>query len=428
MELVIKCLALSVVMSFSCKLFFETLIPLRKWEHRWIEKTIIPAFVSAFMIISFSEVPPYIFQALRLILAISIITQIYYKIRVMQNVILSVLFCALFWITNTLVLACVYALSLERMLIFDFQEDIADILFLCLIVLFHHQYKGRMDSLADTKWVRFGYFPIFSLIVIMSITIMLWGDVNINRNAIVVAVVSFGIINILAIYFIGNLLEKEAEMQKMRLSQERNLSQMNLYRSMQTSFDQQRKYLHDYKNQLLCIQGRLEEGQTEETLCYVKKLTGGLQQHTNTINTNHNVVNVVLNQKYQYAQKKGIALVMKIGDLSSLNLEEEDIVTLLVNLLDNAIEACDRLKDNKIIQFKIILEEGQLILSVRNPVEEAVEIKDKTVLTTKKNRERHGVGLHNINSVIEKYNGTSTLQCRNGWFTFSAMLPSVFAI
>ena len=80
MELVIKCLALSVVMSFSCKLFFETLIPLRKWEHRWIEKTIIPAFVSAFMIISFSEVPPYIFQALRLILAISIITQIYYKI------------------------------------------------------------------------------------------------------------------------------------------------------------------------------------------------------------------------------------------------------------------------------------------------------------------------------------------------------------
>ncbi len=102
--------------------------------------------------------------------------------------ILSVLFCALFWITNTLVLACVYALSLERMLIFDFQEDIADILFLCLIVLFHHQYKGRMDSLADTKWVRFGYFPIFSLIVIMSITIMLWGDVNINRNAIVVAV------------------------------------------------------------------------------------------------------------------------------------------------------------------------------------------------------------------------------------------------
>ena len=103
----------------------------------------------------------------------------------------------------------------------------------------------------------------------------------------------------------------------------------SLYRSMQTSFDQQRKYLHDYKNQLLCIQGLLEEGQTEETLCYVKKLTGGLQQHTNTINTNHNVVNVVLNQKYQYAQKKGIALVMKIGDLSSLNLEEEDIVTLL---------------------------------------------------------------------------------------------------
>ena len=44
-------------------------------------------------------------------------------------------------------------------------------------------------------------------------------------------------------------------MQNMRLMQERTQNQMSMYQSMQKSYEQQRRYLHDYKNQLNCIQG-----------------------------------------------------------------------------------------------------------------------------------------------------------------------------
>ena len=71
------------------------------------------------------------------------------------------------------------------------------------------------------------------------------------------------------------------------------------------------------------------------------------------------VVNVVLNQKYREAMEKGITMLITIGDLSKLALKEEDTVTLLVNLLDNAIEACEKQKTGKMIHFKMVLEDGQ---------------------------------------------------------------------
>ena len=75
------------------------------------------------------------------------------------------------------------------------------------------------------------------------------------------------------------------------------------------------------------------------------------------------------------------------------------------------------------IQFKMVLEEGQLILSIRNPVKDEVPIKDNRIVTSKRDKSRHGIGLLNVDSVIRKNNGTSVLKCENGWFSFAAMIP-----
>ena len=76
------------------------------------------------------------------------------------------------------------------------------------------------------------------------------------------------------------------------------------------------------------------------------------------------------------------------------------------------------------IHFKMVLEDGQLVLSVRNPVEEPVKIRGNTVITTKKDKSAHGIGLKNVDSVIQRNNGTSVIQCKDGMFSFSAILSS----
>lgn len=207
--------------------------------------------------------------------------------------------------------------------------------------------------------------------------------------------------------------------------QEKLQNQLELYQNMQENDIRRRRYLHDYKNQLGCIQGMLEAGRMQEALVYIKELNGSIRKGEDHVDTKHLVVNTVLNQKYLYAQERGITMVMAVNDLSSLSMSREDIVTLLVNLLDNAIEACEKLDENKIIRFKMILEEGGLTVSVRNPVREPVVVKGKVIATTKGEKDRHGLGFLNIQSVIEKNQGTSVMECRDGWFCFSAMISGV---
>lgn len=165
-------------------------------------------------------------------------------------------------------------------------------------------------------------------------------------------------------------------------------------------------------------------GQIKEALDYIAGLTGSLRLSEMCVNTNHVVVNVLLNQKYAEAYDKGIAMTMAANNLSGLMISEEDLVTLLGNLLDNAIEACGKLEQNRVIQFKMVLEEGQLILSIRNPVKDPVRIRDNSIVTSKHDKSMHGIGLLNVDSVIRKNGGTSVLQCENGWFSFSAMIPA----
>lgn len=113
-----------------------------------------------------------------------------------------------------------------------------------------------------------------------------------------------------------------------------------------------------------------------------------------------------------------------VNDLSRLKMCEEDIVTMLVNLFDNAIEACDKLNGNRIIKLKMVLEEQQLIFSIGNPVEKPIVMNGKLVSTSKNDKHKHGIGLMNVDSVIRKNKGTSTLKCVHGWFYFSAILPN----
>ena len=134
-------------------------------------------------------------------------------------------------------------------------------------------------------------------------------------------------------------------------------------------------------------------------------------------------MNVILNQKYVQACDSQITMTMVCNDLSGLTVSEEDLVVLLGNLLDNALEACEKLEHNRVIQVKMVLEEEQFVLAVRNPAREPVQSKDNRILTSKRDKERHGIGLLNVDDVIRRNGGTSVLKWEDGWFSFTAVIP-----
>ena len=424
MEIIIRSVILSFLMAVGCNLFFETLLPKRTFRFKWLRHTAIPAFTAGFLLISFTPIPPFILQPVRFVLVVMLVTLLYFRTGIVQCVIFSLLLCSIYWITSAFLLSAAYLFpSLWEQSRASAAEYITESIFICLIFIFHHRFKNHSDSWHTLSRTFASFFPLLSIIVILSISMMNTSKAITESRARFAAVCSFAVINVCYFYFISKTLGKEEEMQRLRLLHEQTRNQMALYRDMHKSYDLRRRQLHDYKNQLGCIQGMLESGQISNALSYISNLTGTLSKSVSLISTGHDVVNIILNRKYQEAFGKGITMPLSINGLSELTMGEEDIVILLGNLLDNAIAACEKLEADRIIQFKMTFENGQLILSVRNPVKEPVIIKENKVITGRRGASRHGIGLLNVDSVIKKHGGTSVIKCDNGWFYFSAIIP-----
>lgn len=420
---------LSVVLALCCKIFFETLLPRRRMRYTWLEYTMLPAFTAGFMLIATTRIPPYILQPVRLTVVVGVIAWCYFRAGIVKNLILALLFSAVYWMVSIVSVSFASLLPITKYeRINENLETVSIGVQLCLMLLFRYRYKKRLSGLTVSSRKIFVLFPIFSIVVVMAISMMPWYELSRADYADyagprVAAVLGFAIMNICIFYFMLDLLEKETEIQRLQLREEHTKSRMELYYTMQQSYEKQRRYLHDYKNQLTCLQDMIKSGQIQEAGAYLDTLTGNFKKSIDYVNTNHTVVNVVLNRKYQEAADKGIAMTVVVNDLSGLTMSTEEIVTLLVNLLDNAIEACDKLSGDKVIQFKMTLESGEVVLSVRNPTAETVRIKDNHIMTSKRDKSLHGIGLLNIDEVIRKNNGTSVIKCENGWFGFSAMIP-----
>ena len=133
-EQVIKSLILSVILAAGCRLFFETLVPVRIWRHGWMKYTVLPAFTLGIMAIAFTEIPPYVFQPVRLIVVFFTVAQIYYQISVLQNLVLSVSLCSAFWVLSAVVAAVFYALPAGYSEYADMVEGITDLILLCLLL------------------------------------------------------------------------------------------------------------------------------------------------------------------------------------------------------------------------------------------------------------------------------------------------------
>lgn len=153
---------------------------------------------------------------------------------------------------------------------------------------------------------------------------------------------------------------------------------------------------------------------------------GAWTTEMNYIVTNHPIMNAVLNQKYKQAKVEGILLVLTVSDMEELSLDDEDIVTLLTNLLDNAIEATRLVeKEKKIIKCRLTYQNNTFSVVIRNPVLEQVLIKDNRIKTTKADKENHGMGIVNISNVVNKYSGNYIFSCTNGYFTSTVIMNQV---
>lgn len=308
------------------------------------------------------------------------------------------------------------------------QMIICELIVNAFVIVICHKKKGKLKEvvnlLGNKEWISILFITIiFSVICVISVKESGMED-NYYMDLLLVLVEMALIFSDAAIMVLfiqsakkqRNILESEAILNRVK-------NETTLYRSISDNLEKQKKRGHEFNNQMTVIKGMLEQGQIQELQDYVSAIVEKERKYLPEINTSHVIINAIINTKYEEAQQKDITFIMKVNDLSGITISDEDIVILLSNLLNNAIEACEKTKE-KMLKMKFVIEDNQIILSVKNSIADVpVKVDGEYISSKKDSEESHGIGLKNVAEVIEKYNGRYVIDFDEKMFSISMIIP-----
>lgn len=208
------------------------------------------------------------------------------------------------------------------------------------------------------------------------------------------------------------------------LEQENNLSRMNqqYYESMEQQNFAIRRLKHDLVNHLQTLLALPEE----KRIIYIEEMLGNSEFTQILHYSGDTTVNVVLSTKEVVMRQKEIHFVPRMDITGELPFAKADICAIFANVLDNAIEACEKLPiQERRICLEAKLGKGLLAVSVRNSYvgAESRFIEGKIPETTKGDTQNHGFGLKSIHEIVKRYDGSMEIKKEEKEFELFLYLP-----
>ena len=183
-----------------------------------------------------------------------------------------------------------------------------------------------------------------------------------------------------------------------------------------------RSVRHDIKNHLIIIDGYAAQKKFEKIHEYISRI-GARFKDTAPIQTSSTAVSAILNEKSALAQQKNIPCEITCN-FPSLKIDDFTMITILGNLLDNAITAASKCSDGW-IKADLQQEDSILVITVDNSHAERIREKDGVFTSTKTdNADIHGIGIKNVRKAVNDLRGQIEITYTENTFHVCIMLPN----
>jgi len=184
------------------------------------------------------------------------------------------------------------------------------------------------------------------------------------------------------------------------------------------------EFIHNMNHYFVAIGELARAEHCDQIVNLVEELNGKLSSNERIIYTTHKVLNAILSEKKNKASEQQIEFDIYVEPIIRLeNIADGDLVAMLGNLLDNALEAASQCEgENRKISVRVYMEkEGKIcVIKVWNYFVSPRVRHKSGFISTKRNRERHGIGMKSIENTAKKYGGY--LQCFLEEERFTAIL------
>lgn len=161
---------------------------------------------------------------------------------------------------------------------------------------------------------------------------------------------------------------------------------------VENMYRQVRGWRHDYHNHIQTMLALVDK--PEQMRSYLLTLNEDLTTVDTVIKTGNVMLDAVLNSKLSLIKAKNIAVNVKAVVPANLSISDVDLCVIIGNLLDNAMEACEKQEETsgRFIRVFIGVLKKQLYISVMNSVGGELKKEGKIYISTK-NSGSHGFGL-----------------------------------
>jgi hypothetical protein len=192
--------------------------------------------------------------------------------------------------------------------------------------------------------------------------------------------------------------------------------------ALRRSQAQASSYRHDLRHHLQYLSACLKNGKTEQAQTYIQSICTEIEAQKVQIYCENEAANLILSAFAGRAAEAGIPMNLDIKLPHLLAVSDSDLCVLLSNALENALHACLPLakkKENCGIEVHAYEKMGRLFLQIINSCEREVAFSGGLPTTTVPG---HGIGVHSICAIVERYQGVYSFAAKDGIFTLRLSL------
>lgn len=289
----------------------------------------------------------------------------------------------------------------------------------------YKRWQGRDNSIPISfrHWIELFLVPASSIIIIYNAYITTQN----NKSHTTFSIVSG--LTLLINYVSFDVYEKigaQALIEKQNQAYEQEISLcIKQAADREESYRKTRILRHDLKDRLVALNVLLETGRTEDAKEEIRKMLNenSLNGHNNTAESGNLVLDALVNYKYAAALAEGIRMECNLEIPADLFVDGTDLCVILGNLLDNALEAVQKLPvtKEKWITLLVQLTKGTLLITIENPYTGTIMTDSRGKIRSSKTGD-HGIGLLSVERTVEKYDGDVTISYKGQIFQISVVL------
>lgn len=227
-----------------------------------------------------------------------------------------------------------------------------------------------------------------------------------DRNGgirMIIMLIGFLLLNIFLAYILSQISEAYRYKNELTLSKQLCEIHMKNYMEISHKYEEARAVIHDKKKHLM-VADKLKAVDQDTYSEYISEMYRRMDELFCCFHCSSSILSAILSQKISYAKSKGISVDIDFDEVPMDFIDNYDITAIFTNIWDNAIEACEKVKEKKFINMTIRRFNDFLIVNLENSFDGVILPKNEFYTSTKNGHD--GVGLKSVKMSVERYDGT----------------------